>query len=189
MKRLSTYKTPLILFLFLSILWIANNIYHVLPLKIYYYFVNGQTITLERYKVNLPFPQWVYVGKNELLFVISSDKNNFAEIAIDYRNVDIDHLLTTCDQIQKEQKTYKNISGTEYLCYQADIGVTLYFLSSDNFFFLRTANYQNDTLLYKMLFDSITVAEYKDTTTDHNLTSNNNSKISNKQASYVQKPL
>jgi hypothetical protein len=160
--KLSKHKKPLILALIFCVLWIVNLIYPAFLVKAYFYFANGQTITLERYKIRLPFPQWVLVGKNKLVFVVSTDKNIFAEIAIDYRNVEIGYLLNACDQIQKERKIYKNIAGSEYLCYQTDIGVNLYFISDDNFFFLVASDYQdNETnaILYKALFDSITAIE------------------------------
>jgi hypothetical protein len=125
--------------------------------KIYFYFKNGQQIELEHYQVNLPFPKWMLFGKSDIAYVISADKDNNAEIAIDYCDVEIDYLLKQCAQIQQTNKTYKYMSGTEYIC-KTDSHDILYFLSDDGFFFLRAdpynASYDN-SLLYKSLFDTV----------------------------------
>jgi hypothetical protein len=155
-------KMLISVFTFFIILLISNHFYPLFLVNIYYYFTNGQLIALEHYRVNLPFPQWVLNGKNKYLFIVSSDKDNFAEIAIDYRNIGIEYLLNACNHIQKKYKTYKNISGMEYLCDQTELGLTLYFLSDDSFFFLVARNYHandDNAALYKTLFDSVIVVK------------------------------
>jgi hypothetical protein len=156
MNKSNKNKILISVYAFLCALLIVN--YFCPFYKIYYYFINGQIIMLEHYKINLPFPQWIFNGNNKYLFVISSDKDSIAEIAIDYRNVEMDYLLKACDQIRQEYKIYKNISGTEYMCDQIDVGLTLYFLSDDKFLFIRAQDYQvskRNAALYTALFDSI----------------------------------
>ncbi|MDR2033586.1 MAG: hypothetical protein LBP89_03015 [Helicobacteraceae bacterium] len=157
-RELKNNKIVLAFCLLVALLYISNYIFPFLPLKVYYYFVNGQTIEIEHYKIDLPFPTWIINGKSKLAFVVSANKDNFAEIAIDYKKIKIDYLLNACDQIKQEYKIYKKIKGMEYLCYQTDIGATLYFLSDDSFFFLRVSDYRESKYkeeLYKTLFDSV----------------------------------
>jgi hypothetical protein len=140
-----------------TLMWIANCFYPFIWVKIYFYFKNGQIVETEHYKVTLPFLQWKFYGKGDIAYIISADKDNIAEIAIDCRNVEIDYLLKQCTEVQQSNKSYQYVSGTEYLCKTNDYN-TLYFLSDDGFFFFRAFPYEvnkKNSALYKALFDTI----------------------------------
>lgn len=126
-------KILIIFFILITFMWIANRIYPFLWMKIYFYFKNGQIVKTEHYQINLPFPKWMFYGKGDIAYIVSADKDNIAEIAIDYRDVEIDYLLKQCIEVQQTNKTYKYISGTEYLCKTNNYNI-LYFLSCDGFF-------------------------------------------------------
>jgi hypothetical protein len=149
------HKILTIVFILITIIWACEFFY--LPVKTYFYFKNGQIVETEHYKVTLPFPKWIFYGESYIGYIVSADKDNIAEIAIDYRNIEIASLLKQCAEVQQSNKSYQYISGTEYLC-KTGIYNTLYFLSDDGFFFLRAFPYEankKNLALYKALFDAV----------------------------------
>jgi hypothetical protein len=155
MNLLKRHSILIILFVLIAVMWFGNFFY-LIP-KIYFYFKNGQQIELEHYQIDLPFPKWILFGKGDISYVVSANKDNIAEIAIDYCDVEIDYLLKQCTEVQQSKKKYKYISGTEYLC-KTDSYDILYFLSDDSFFFLKAEEYHknDDNIdLYNFLFNSI----------------------------------
>lgn len=141
-------KSYIKLLLILMIALVAHGIFKSMILtKIYYYLKNGQQMQLEHYQINLPFPEWVWVGQSGITYVLSAgkinDKDIFAEIAIDYRNVQLDYLLKSCDDIFGERKQFNYIQGTMYICRNKENHI-MYFLSDNKYFFLRADPYFPD---------------------------------------------
>lgn len=142
--------------LFIMVLVIIHKIEPFVFIKLFFYVKNGQTIELDHYKITLPFPEWIYYGKSKFMYVVSSNDMT-AEIAIDYRDVELDFLLNQCASVEQTNKTYNEVSGQEYLC-SIDNTITMFFLSNDNYIFIRTEPYLQDdknSRLYELLFNSI----------------------------------
>jgi len=156
MNYIKNHKILFIFVLLVGIIWISNFIHHMILPKIYFYFKNGQTIETEHYKVKLPFPQWVFYGRKDMVYIAIAD-NNTVEMFIDYCDIKMDYWLKQCTQIEQTNKTYQYISGTEYLC-TAMFETILYFLSDDGFFFLSSYRYRtdnNNSVAYKALLDNV----------------------------------
>ena len=134
-------------------------------IKAFYSVKNGQEIKLEHYTLKLPFPEWILVQKNDVISLVSAGKINeqnvFAEIATNYRNVNMEYLLKGCEgDIELLNRTYKYMSGKSYICKDINETDVMYFLSDDNYFFLRVDPYYTDkdiTESYDRLLNSVDI--------------------------------
>ena len=128
--------------------------------RFYYHMKNGKHFETTHYSFDLP-PEWFSVGKSEVAYVLSAGsedhKSIFAEIAIDPLSVELNYLLKQCDSFFSKQKSYKYISGDEYLC-QFNDHEELYFYSDTKNIFVRIDPYFHEDSFgqyYAMLFNSI----------------------------------
>ncbi|GHV02949.1 hypothetical protein AGMMS50229_00720 [Campylobacterota bacterium] len=156
-KHLRHPKTTISLMILAVILVSVKYIDQRLPIKLFFYAKNGQTIEMEHYKITLPFPEWIYFGENEVKYLVTSN-DLIVEIFTDDRvhDIDLDYLSTHCISLEETDKIYYEISGTEYLC-SIDNAISMFFISDDNYIFIRSTTYLQDeksAKLYQLLFNS-----------------------------------
>ena len=128
----------------------------------FFYLKNGNSFILNNYKIEFIFPHWAYYGENKLAYVIAGQeingKNLSAEFFKNPEKINIDKVISNCDNLSKQEDETIGIHGDMYICKRAT-NETMYFFSKDKEIFIRETEYDSTDLKiireYKLLLDSI----------------------------------
>jgi energy-coupling factor transporter transmembrane protein EcfT len=139
-------------------LFTVTQLYPCFIKKTYLALINGQTIELEQYTVNLPFPEWFIYKRDAGAYTIMPDFNNKASIIVNSDAIEkTDSAPAECDFANVAIKRYAQIEGKELDCKEGETKFLL-FLSNDDRFLLLSFLDRNDQELmrkYELLLNSV----------------------------------
>lgn len=154
-------KYILIILIFISFIFVTIG-----PVELmlgFFYFKNGKSISLNSYKINIPFLHWSYFGESKITYVVTGkniDSHNLSAEFFKYaEKLNILHAISDCDTVKKQRYAKRNIKGNIYLCTKSKIE-TMYFQSDDKKILIRENDYNssNENVVeeYELLLNSIT---------------------------------
>jgi energy-coupling factor transporter transmembrane protein EcfT len=149
-----------ILNVFFILLFIVAQLYPCFIQKTYLALKNGQTIELEQYTVNLPFPQWFIYAHTPALYTVMPDFTNKAFIIVDRDLLEeSDKELVECDPIDGAivVKQYAQIEGKEHSCKRGETEYSLFSSNDGYFLFLSILDRDDQELMkkYELLLNSV----------------------------------
>jgi len=148
--------------LIFMVIIIVFSIYSIEVVLGFFYLKNGKSLKINSYNIEFPFLHWANFGENKLVYVVTGktiDSNTLiAEFLKDAEVINIEKIISNCDNVEKKFYSQKNIEGNVYLCVR-EKKETMYFQSNDKEIFIREQNYNSldkDIVReYHLLFSSL----------------------------------
>ena len=155
------YKILIVAFL-LSILIVSTGASRIM--LSFFYLKNGDSITINNYKIEFPFSHWAYFGESGITYVVAGKDigihNLSAEFFKDTKDIDISKVTANCDKMVEKDYKSSELAGTIYLCARKD-NETMYFQSGDQEIFIREDDFNSSipeiVKEYKLLLDNISL--------------------------------